>query len=176
MRCVQGRRATEFSGVLVRRRHRKGARCARPQLPSHSSTSVRNHPIGRPRNCCFFGNLPINVRAVRIHRWRRVSRATSCEVRTSLQAGSRSLTQRESGTSAAATEEWRTVRRREWSIHMARLAHDVWFRWLRDELSLRRQYEPATHRRNEEYRRIFDGNPSGEVRASSDLQLKSDGE
>ena len=122
--------------------------CTCRRLPSHSSTSVRSHPIDRPRNWCFFGNLPTNARAARSQQWRRVSRATSCEVRISFHAGNRSLTQRESGTFAGATIGWLTVRRTEWSIHMARSAHDVWFRWLRDELSLRRQYEFPRQRRN----------------------------
>jgi hypothetical protein len=122
--------------------------CTCRRLPSHSSTSVRSHPMGRPRNWCFFGNLPTNARAVRSQQWRRVSRATSCEVRISFHAGKRSLTQRESGTSAGAAIGWLTVRRTEWSIHMARSAHDVWFRWLRDELSLRCKYEFPRQRRN----------------------------
>ena len=86
---------------------------------------------------------------------------------------SRSLTQRESGTFAGATVVWLTVCRTEWSIHMVRSAHDVWFRRLRDELSLRRQYEVSRQRRNVRFRRIFDANPSNEVRASSDLLSKS---
>jgi hypothetical protein len=122
--------------------------CTCRRLPSHSSTSVRSHPMDRPRNWCFFGNLPTNARALRSQQWRRVSRATSCEVRISFHAGKRSLTQRERGTFAGATVGWFTVRRTEWSIHMARSAHDVWFRWLRDELSLRRQYEFPRQARN----------------------------
>lgn len=122
--------------------------CTCRRLPNHSSTSVRSHPMDRPRNWCFFGNLPTNARAVRSQQWRRVSRATSCEVRISFHAGKRSLTQRESGTFAGATVGWLTVRRTEWSIHMARFAHDVWFRWLRDELSLRRHYEFPRQPRN----------------------------
>jgi hypothetical protein len=118
--------------------------CTCRRLPSHSSTSVRSHPMDRPRNWCFFGNLPTNARALSSQQWRRVSRATSCEVRISFHAGRRSLTQRESGTFAGATVVWLTVCRTEWSIHMVRSAHDVWFRRPRDELSLRRQYEQST--------------------------------
>lgn len=112
--------------------------CPCRRLPIHSATSVRSHPMDRPRNWCFLGNLPTNARAARSQQWRRVSRATSCEVRISFHAGKRSLTQRERGTSAGVTVGWPNVRRTEWSIHMVRSAHDVWFRWLRDELSLRR--------------------------------------
>ena len=39
--------------------------CTCRRLPIHSSTSVRSHPMDRPRNWCFFGNLPTNARAVR---------------------------------------------------------------------------------------------------------------
>ena len=109
-----------------------------------------------------------------IQRWRRVSRATSCEVRISFHAGSRSLTQRESGTSAAATAGWLSVRREALSICMVRPAHNVWFRSLRDELSLRRDYEAPREHRNERFHRIFDANPNEEVRESSDLPLKSE--
>ena len=109
-----------------------------------------------------------------IQRWRRVSRATSCEVRISFHAGSRSLTQRESGTSAAVRAGWLSVRCEELSIYMARPAHDVWFRSLRDELSLRRDYEAPRENRNERFHRIFDANPNEEVRESSDLPLKSE--
>ena len=129
--------------------------------------------MGRPWNLRFFGNLPTSVRALRIHRWRRVSRATSCDVRISFHAGNRSFTQRESGTSARAPAGWLSVRREELSIYMARPAHDVWFRSLMVELSLRRDYEAPWARRNEEFHRIFDANPNEEVRDSSDLLLKS---
>lgn len=87
--------------------------CTCRRLPSHSSTSVRSHPMARPRSWCFFGNLPTNARAVRNQQWRRVSRATSREVRISFHPGKRSLTQRESGTSAAAPAGWLSVRRDE---------------------------------------------------------------
>jgi hypothetical protein len=157
-----------------RRRHGAEGRCAGPHLLSHSSTSARSHPIGRPRNWCFFGNLPTIVRALRSQWCRRVSRATSCEVRISFHAGSRSLTQRESGASAAVRPRWLSVRLEEaLSIYMARPAHDVWFRSLRDELSLRRDYEAPRARHKERFHRIFDANPSEEIRESSDLPLKS---
>jgi hypothetical protein len=60
------------------------------------------------------------------------------------------------------------------SIFMARPTHCMWFRSLRDELSLRRDYEARREHRNERFHRFFDANPNEEVRESSDLPLKSD--
>jgi hypothetical protein len=142
-------------------------------LPIHGSTSLRSHPMGRPWNSCFLGNLPMIERAVRIQRWRRVSRATSCDVRISFHAGNRSFTQRDKSTSAGVTAAWPSVRRKSLSVYTARPAREVWFRSLRDELSLRRQYELPRERRNDEYHRIFGVTPREEVRAYSDLPLKN---
>ena len=50
---------------------------------SQSRTSLRNQPIRRPRKRCFRGKRLNSVSAVSVHRWRRVSRATSLEVRSS---------------------------------------------------------------------------------------------
>jgi len=41
------------------------------------------------------------------------------------------------------------------SVLMAIVAHDVWFRLPKDELSLKREYEFSAQDRNEVYRRIF---------------------
>ena len=69
------------------------------------------------------------------HRWRRVSRATSWEVRSSWKGGSLSFTHFESDT------RWARPRSRvcdpDSSMAMMDLVH-VWFRPFRDELSLRR--------------------------------------
>jgi len=44
------------------------------------STSCRFQPMPRPRKRSCLGKRPSSVSAERIHRWRRVSRATSCAV------------------------------------------------------------------------------------------------
>ena len=60
-----------------------------------SRTSDRRQPIPRPRNLSFFGNRPIRHRPVNTQSGRRVRRATSCALRSSIQGGNFSFTQRE---------------------------------------------------------------------------------
>lgn len=52
----------------------------------------------RPRNRCCFGNRPRNASAFNIHADRRVSRATSCALRSAVHAGHRSFTHRDNVT------------------------------------------------------------------------------
>lgn len=89
-----------------------------------------------------------------VQQCRRVSRATSREVRISLHGGNRSLTQRERGT-ALSVISCEIVRSPELSMLMMAKAHDLWFRLLRDELSLKREYGFMAQYRNGGNRRIF---------------------
>jgi hypothetical protein len=51
------------------------------------------------------------------------------------------------------------VRSLEFSMLMTSSAHDVWFRLLKDELSLKREYEDVAQGCNVRNRRIFGVNP-----------------
>jgi len=51
------------------------------------------------------------------------------------------------------------VRSLEFSMLMASSAHDVWFRLLKDELSLKREYEDVVQGCNVRNRRIFGVSP-----------------
>jgi hypothetical protein len=62
----------------------------------HSRTSDNHHPRTLPRNRALFGNRPISVNPTRSHRGRRVRRATSCALKSSVSGGYGSLIQRES--------------------------------------------------------------------------------
>jgi hypothetical protein len=137
---------------LAERTFEHGPRTCR-SLPSQPSTSDRSQPIGRPRKRSFRGKWPTSERAVTNQRWRRVSRATSREVRISFQVGNRSLTQRERATSSGVTDRV-IVRSPDLSMLMACGAHDLWFRLLRAELSLKREYGSIAQGCNGRNRRI----------------------
>ncbi|MEO8064750.1 MAG: hypothetical protein ABI821_18615 [Pseudomonadota bacterium] len=66
-----------------------------------SNTSDRRQPIARPWNLSFFGNLPSRHNPESTQRGRRVRRATSWDLRSSLIGGKRSLTQGETMTFVA---------------------------------------------------------------------------
>ena len=123
--------------------------------PNHPSTSERSQPMDWPRKRSFLGKCPTSESAASIQRCRRVSRATSCDVRISFHDGNRSLTQGERGTSSALIAKCAFVRSPEWSMLMTGAAHDLWFRLLKDELSLKREYEFSAQARNAGNHRIF---------------------
>lgn len=107
------------------------SRCA-----SQRSTSPRFQPIVRSRNRCFFGNRPRRVSADSAQRGRRVSRATSRALRSSPQGSGCSLTHWGRVTlSVGVMPAPGVVLDPEISLLMAYVAHDVWFRPFRDELS-----------------------------------------
>ncbi len=91
----------------------------------------------RPWNRCGCGICPSRLKADNAHRGRRVSRATSCALRSSVHAGGFSLTHLARVTFGAdRIVVTGGVPDPEISLLMTCVAHDVWFRSFRDELSL----------------------------------------
>lgn len=70
----------------VRREHGSSRSTAKSR-DIQSTTSDRDQPSARPRNLSFLGNRPIRLNPVRIHRGLLISRATSCELSSSLEEG-----------------------------------------------------------------------------------------
>ena len=97
----------------------------------------------------------MNDSAPRIQQWRLVRRVKSCEVRMSFHAGKGSLTQGEMDTLVGEAIRSLNARSSGLSRLMAGCAHDVWFRLLKDELSLRCDYQCLAQSRNCGYHRIF---------------------
>ena len=97
----------------------------------------------------------MNDSALRTQQWRLVRRARSREVRISFHAGKGSLTQGEMDTLIGQAIRSLNARSSGLSVLMTGCAHDVWFRLLKDELSLRCDYRCLAQRRNCGYRRLF---------------------
>lgn len=121
---------------------------------SQRCTSRRCQPIARPRKRCGLGNCPTNTSAARIHRGRRVRRATSCAPRISFHAGSFSFTHFDKETLLRGTMAGAFVPNSDVSVRIRVRAHDLRFRSLRDELSLdddhdvrRQESQPAESRK-----------------------------
>ena len=102
---------------------------------SQRCTSRRCQPIARLWKRCGFGNRPTNASAAKIHRGRRVRRATSRAPRTSFHAGSFSFTHFDSAILLRGATAGAFVPSSDVSVRIRGRTHGLRFRSFRGELS-----------------------------------------